>query len=36
MKAKVIKEDILKFCDSIGIQAVGFASATPFNDLEEA
>ncbi|PKM66295.1 MAG: tRNA epoxyqueuosine(34) reductase QueG [Firmicutes bacterium HGW-Firmicutes-2] len=35
MKAQVIKENILKFCDSIGIQAVGFASATPFNDLKE-
>ena len=36
MKAKVIKDNIIKYCDSIGIHAVGFASALPFYDLEEA
>ncbi|PKM56443.1 MAG: tRNA epoxyqueuosine(34) reductase QueG [Firmicutes bacterium HGW-Firmicutes-3] len=34
MKAKTIKENIMKYCDSIGIQAVGFAGAMPFNNLE--
>ncbi|MDF1616352.1 tRNA epoxyqueuosine(34) reductase QueG [Petrocella sp. FN5] len=35
MKAKVITENIMKFCDSIGIKAVGFAGAKPFNYLED-
>ena len=35
MKAQVIKEDIIKFCDSIGVQAVGFTSTMPFNELKE-
>lgn len=34
MKAKTIKETIIKYCDSIGIQAVGFAGAMSFNNLE--
>jgi len=35
MNANVINENILKYCDSIGIKAVGFTSAMPFHELEQ-